>query len=153
MAKLTALGINSSGPTRSWMCSAIPHTELFVLLLTAIPLRSHWSWTYIPLKQKEWTVLVLRSWLCRGISQNPQRNMNIGLSHKWLHFFLNRRQERTSSLSHCTLIICKRLSLDKKASRHKCINMSFYYNIFQKYHWHLEINQKLFLLAVRSWQE
>lgn len=43
-------------------------------------------------------------------------------SHKWLHFFLNRMQDRTSSLPHCTLIIYKRLGLDQKASRHKHIN-------------------------------
>lgn len=104
------------------MCSVIPHTELLLLLLTVIPLRSHWSWKYIPLKQKDWTFLILWSWLCWGISQNPQINMNTGLSYKWLHIFLNRWQDRTSSLSHCTLIIYKRLGLDKTISRYKSIN-------------------------------
>lgn len=46
----------------------------------------------------------------------------MGLSHKYLHFFLNKWQERTSGLYHCTVLIYDKLGLDKKTSRHVRIN-------------------------------
>jgi len=87
-----------------------------MLLPTATRLRSHSTLKVVPSKKQEQSVLVLFSLGFVGesyLNSQYQSKKNMGLPHKFFHFFLNTRQERTSGLSHCPLLIYNKLGLDK----------------------------------------
>lgn len=57
--KLTALGINPCSPASLVMSVGVLHAELWKLFFTVIQLRSHSSLKDIPLKEQQWSVLIL----------------------------------------------------------------------------------------------